>query len=145
LGRDVLVFNLDSRRELADKIVARLQILAGDAGGDYGLRAVVSHARTILKYKAELDLLVQDLTRLPTAERAEYLLSAYNERYGRALRRADAYRVLLYLSCVTLLAGIAYALIGLRRSTRALNAANEGLERRVQERTAELSASNIQL
>jgi len=148
LLRNVLIYNLNSGSERGDQIHARIDaLLKGSpaARGNYNLSPLIAHARAILKYKSEVDLLIQDLTNLPTQERAEALYRIHNSDFDRALKTADTYRVFLYLLSITLLGAIAYVLVRLRRSARALNAANEGLEQRVQERTVELSKSNVQL
>ncbi|HEY6332686.1 MAG TPA: DAHL domain-containing protein, partial [Blastocatellia bacterium] len=148
--RDVLIYNLHGGDDLASRIDTEADSLlqqhaASNTPDDGGVRMVVSHTKTILKNKSELDALTSQVLQLPVPEQAEKVNAVYNEYYNRSLKTSDSYRLLLYLLSVILAGCIAYAVIELRKSERALSASKEGLERRVRERTAELSASNLQL
>jgi signal transduction histidine kinase/DNA-binding response OmpR family regulator len=147
LIRDALIYNLHADEGLASKIRAESDTLVqtgkalSGTPGDDSLDTVASHTRTILRYRAELDSLISELMQLPTAERAESLYTTSNYYYNQALKNEDTYRLSLYLLSVALVISIAYAIIELRKKSLALNAANNSLEQRVQERTLDLARS----
>lgn len=151
LLRDMLVYNLNSGDDLANKINEQLDALVADKASQselwsrLNISGAINHAKVILKTKPEVDLLTKELTELPTVALADKLYELGNGYYNNAQKSADTYRLFLYLLSVTLLAGIAYTLYKLKRSALALNQANEGLELRVQERTFELSKINAQI
>jgi len=150
LLEDLLVYNLSGEESVRHRVESQLDVYnsmepnAADPG-EQGLRLVVDHARTILAKKSEVDALIKEIVDTPSAERGENLYNLFNSYYSQAQKAADRYRMLLYVLSVILLGCVAYALIQLRKSTRALNAANESLEQRVRERTEDLLKSNTQL
>ncbi len=97
--------------------------------------SLARHARTLLEGKNELDALTRQLLSLPTAAGIENLSLIYQKDLADALRRTSQYQKLLYGLVLLLAAVIGYALWALR-------AANQGLERRVTERTADLQREN---
>ncbi|HKV42681.1 MAG TPA: DAHL domain-containing protein [Blastocatellia bacterium] len=150
LLRDVLLYNLYGEKELGSKVAGEIDTLVSSTDppvdhqrGDLGM--VASHARIILKYRPDLDLLDTELMTLPTADQAEHLYKVFNDWHRQALKTQDTYRLFLYLLSVTLAGCIAYTVIQLGKSSRALNFANESLEQRVRARTLELSNTNTQL
>jgi signal transduction histidine kinase len=99
---------------------------------------LVAHARALVLRKPKVDALTARLVSLPTGTEADEMLRTYQEEFARALQVAQGYRLALFLCCVALLGGIAWAVHALRQS-------NRHLERRVQERTSELTGKNAEL
>lgn len=151
LLRDILTYYLLTDSELRPVIERRIEQLqeiqkdhsAVDARSDLDL--ALSHARIIVKLKPEVDDLVKQIVSLRTTAKLEEALQAYNSHYDQSLQRADWYRLILYAFSVFLLGYIAFIIYKLKKATSGLNKANETLEQRVQERTEELSLSNIEL
>ena len=151
LLRDILVYYLLTDTELKPAIAERIEFLQQrqkekpSAPGKTDLDTTISHARTILRLKPEVDELVGQIISLPTAGKVEEIIELYDSYYAETLRRAETYRLLLYIFSVLLLAYIAFIIVKLKKATAALNAVNENLEQRVHERTEELSWSNTEL
>lgn len=148
LLRDVLIYYLAADEELSPQINAQMEALlrrgpAKAEASDLGI--TVSHARTILRLRPEIDALVKDLVSLPTAAKSEDLLKLYSSQYEQAMRSTNTYRLFLVAFSTLLLGYIGLIIAKLKRATRALNAVNESLEQRVEARTAELSWSNNEL
>ncbi|MCZ6678143.1 MAG: ATP-binding protein [Candidatus Poribacteria bacterium] len=151
LLREVLIYNLTSRQALASQIQTRVEMVLGHRaryspsvdGAD--LDIVIAHVKTILKNKPQVDAVTTEILAVPMPQANDELYAAYNRRYEQALRTVNRYRLYLSLFSVMLLGYIAYIIVKLRNTTRALNAANASLERRVQERTDELLKSNVEL
>jgi signal transduction histidine kinase/CheY-like chemotaxis protein/PAS domain-containing protein len=147
LIRDALIYNLRAEEGFAAKIRSEADALvqarktASPNADDDALDTVATHTRTILKYRADLDSVISDLMLLPTAERADTLSAISTDYYNRELKSEDTYGLVLYGVSVALVISVAYAVIALRKSTVALNAANGSLEQRVRERTIDLARS----
>ena len=99
--------------------------------------SLARHARTLLDGKNELDSLTRQLLTLPTAAGIESLSLIYQKDLTSALRRTSQYQKLLYGLVLLLATVIGYALWALR-------SANQGLERHVSERTADLQRENTE-
>jgi PAS domain S-box-containing protein len=85
------------------------------------LNLITAHTKAILQYKPQVDnLLVYELLAQPTQERADELLTAYNDQYERALRTTNRYRLGLFLCALGLLAFVARMIFRLRNTTEAL-------------------------
>ncbi|MDP3856581.1 MAG: ATP-binding protein [Stagnimonas sp.] len=96
--------------------------------------SLISHAHTLVSGTGKLDQLTRELLALPVATALGKLSHTYEAAVGGAIQRAQDYRRMLYLLAGLLLLLVAYAVNLLRN-------ANQSLERRVQERTAELAGS----
>ena len=151
LLREVLIYNLTSRQALGSQIQTRVEMILSHRarhspsvdGAD--LDIVIAHVKTILKNKPQVDAVTTEILVVPTSQANDELYAAYNQHYEQALRTVNRYRLYLSLFSVMLLGYIAYIIVKLRNTTRALNAANASLEQRVQERTDELLKSNAEL
>ena len=144
LMRLILVYSLTAEEELEPQIQAsitkvRAWAAAHPAHADTDIvLGLVAHARTLLSRKPKVDALTTRLVSLPTGAEADAMLATYQEEFARALQSTQAYRLALFIGCVGLLGGIAWAIRALRQSNRLL-------EHRVQERTSELSGKNAEL
>ena len=148
LLRDTLIYYLLSGKELESKITDQIALLQelqknnSAAVNKSDLDISISHAQTILRLKPEVDNLVKEIVSLPTSNQIEEIIKLYDSFYNQALSRANTYRLFLYIFSVLMLAYIGYIIVKLKQATLALNAVNENLEHRVEERTAELVRSN---
>ena len=151
LLRDVLIYYLVSDEELSSKITAQVNSLRQvrerepSAIEEIDLNIMISHAKTILRLKSDIDALVKELVSLPTAGKTEDLLKLYDSQYEYSLRDSNAYRLCLIAFSILLLGYIGFIIAKLKHATRALNAVNGSLEQRVEERTAELLWSHNEL
>jgi len=113
---------------------ARVQELAagvGDTARDQAV-AMQSAIRVLLQHKPAEEELFDQLSSLSSGPRLEQMRFALNRELEATLQTKERFRVYLLAYAAALLIGVGY--LGVR-----LKAANEGLERRVAERTRELS------
>lgn len=149
LNRDVLIYS-NNHNELLHQIYEQIDSLDGyanqiDKKNREELQRIVKHARTIIKYKSELDEITQQIIELPGISIIQKINTGYYVSYTRALKEANSYRLILYLFAIILISLIAYFIIRLRNTSEALQQANETLEIRVKERTNELLTANKKL
>jgi PAS domain S-box-containing protein len=102
------------------------------------VRSLAVHVKSIVRREPEVDVTTGSLVSVPISPIAENLLSAYYGAFGTAMADAEQFRLALYGLCALLAAGIGYAIF-------ALNLSNRHLERRVSQRTADLSSKNAEL
>jgi two-component system, NtrC family, sensor kinase len=113
---------------------ARVQELAagvGDSARDQA-NAIQSAIRVLLQHKPAEEALFEQLSSLSSGPRLDQMRFALNRELETTLQTKERFRVYLLAYAAALLIGVGY--LGVR-----LKAANEGLERRVAERTRELS------
>ncbi|EDY19306.1 multi-sensor signal transduction histidine kinase [Chthoniobacter flavus Ellin428] len=142
--RQVLVYSLRTDDESAQEIHVSLSKLdewrsrhRDDAQGA-ALASLAGHVKSIVQHKPRVEALMEQLVSIPVDQCLEEMQGVYDEQFARAMRRADLYRVGLYLLCGFLVVGIGYTIF-------ALDAANTHLERRVAGRTSDLSRKNEEL
>jgi len=120
LLRDVLAYNLLSESEAPARISKQLdgfvtnQDPASANVETPALESILTHAKTITRLKPEIDMLVRDLTSVPTAEGTENIIRTYNLYYAQAQQLSNIYRSFLYLSSVFLLVCVCYIMLRLR-------------------------------
>ena len=132
LLKDVLIYNLNSREELAPEIQGELGVLL-TSRSQYNFQVngaeidrVIVHGKAILRNKPKLDALVQEILSQPTSHRSEEVYKAYNEYYEKALKRVSLYRMLLSLFYVIVISTIsAYIIIKLVNAAKKVSAAKE--------------------
>jgi len=113
---------------------ARVQELAagvGDSARDQAV-AMQSAIRVLLQHKPAEEAMFERLSSLSSGPRLDQMRFALNRELEATLQTKERFRVYLLAYAAALLIGVGY--LGVR-----LKAANEGLERRVAERTRELS------
>jgi signal transduction histidine kinase len=106
---------------------------------------VVLHLRTMLAAAEDADRLIQALVTSPTVQARAELGAAHDLGRASSLRSAASSRRILFVLAQLLLATAGFALFQVGRSARAVAAANQALEARVDLRTVELAAANLQL
>lgn len=157
LMADTLHFNLNPQRQLAEQInVTLLQL--DDNKANYGeviapaLGQLVMHARAIVRQRVVEDGLLQQIASAPTALHLNELADAFNREFDAIAQQKQRDRVYLlsYSSFLLLLLTVlgwrlikSYQVVA--QVNRRLRSANELLEQRVAERTAELEAQSARL
>jgi PAS domain S-box-containing protein len=109
------------------------------------LEILLQHAQLIINNKPQIERDIEELINLPTSQEHQKLYQSYNSYYERALFLANNYRFYLYICCLILLSYIFYIIVKLKNTSLSLNAANESLEVRVQQRTEALLNSTAAL
>ncbi|MEN3296749.1 MAG: diguanylate cyclase, partial [Burkholderiales bacterium] len=154
---DILRFNLVPDPELREKVLSAIDDLEGsiDCCDDFireRLDLLITHARIILQQRGAGDAMIRFIAALPTASGIDELDDAFDTQFQDMLRENQRYRIYLLAYSAFLLFLLAYAgrrlmnsykLIG--QVNQHLKAANETLEQRVAERTAELQRQSAQL
>jgi len=146
----VLVYNLNASAELKPEIERLLERLAGNAAelpqsAKTDLDLTANHAKTILQEKERVDQLLKQLMAMETGAEIDGLGADYQAFQTGIEQRAGYYRFGLYVMSLLLVGATIFILLRLREAGRALEAANATLEKRVAERTEELSHVNEQL
>lgn len=103
------------------------------------LRAAVLHAEKIIEHKLSLDEIVQEIVAEKSA--VSDLSLAYLNVYDLSASRANIFKNLLFALCVAFFLLIVIGIEKIWRSAEALSSANQNLEARVLERTADLKKS----
>jgi diguanylate cyclase (GGDEF)-like protein len=154
---DILRFNLIPEKELGERIAAAIAGIDGLKGAHPDTlqepRALmVRHAQTILRQRVVEDELIARIVATPTAGRIDELNAALDAEFQSMLQEKQLYRLYLLVYSGILLALLTYAAWRLMHSykiiarvNKSLQAANETLEQRVAERTAELARQSAQL
>ncbi len=113
---------------------------------------LAAHARAIVRYRQLENVLEARIARVGLAEATERLVALFDRAYDQIQIDKQRFRSYLFVYSGVLLVLLMYAAWRLRRSYRiiglfnsSLRAANETLERRVAERTAELEAQSERL
>ncbi|HLO49317.1 MAG TPA: DAHL domain-containing protein [Kamptonema sp.] len=148
LRRDVVIYYINPNPNNLKTIDAEIEILSKNQDRYYPylsssqLNSLLAHAKVIIENKPKIDSRLEELISLPTSQHSEKLYQAYNRYYEQAFNRANDFRLILYICCLILLVYIAYMIVRLKNTTLSLNAVNENLEHRVQERTEALFKSS---
>ena len=116
---------------MAAGAVRELAAGAGDAGREQAI-AIDGAIQELLKHKAAEEELFIKVASLSSGPRLEKMTFSFNRELEATLQEKELFRVYLLAYAAALLIGVGY--LGIR-----LKAANENLERRVIERTRELS------
>jgi len=146
----VLKYSLVPDAETRAQIPQLIAALQANADTDEDLidqiDIISSHANAILKYKPEIDEVLEKIVILNAASVLDSLTDTYVELQNVQLLEREPYRQALIIFSALLLLWIAYIGYRLRLSYKALDVANkqlhttnENLEKRVEERTKELS------
>ncbi len=146
----VLVYNLNASGELKPEIERLLEKLAGNAAelpqsAKTDLQLTANHAKTILQEKERVDELLKQLMAMETGTEIDGLGADFRAFQTGIERQAGYYRFGLFGMSLMLVGATVFILLRLREAGRALEAANATLEKRVAERTDELSLVNEQL
>ena len=150
LLRDTLLYSSSAGEDRKPRLLARIESVQKTrnrypAGLRADLDGLLAHARIITTHKAAVDALVIQLSAMPMARQSDRLFQAVHAHFARAKRHADIYRFYLYVLSLLLVAYTAHIMLRLRQNARALAAANDALELRVQERTSDISKMNADL
>lgn len=105
----------------------------------------VSHARTVLQKRSEMDGLLKDIFGAPVTASLDKASGEYRALMAAESKRQGYFSMLLGIACLGLVAGIAFTLLRLKIAANHVRAANESLEMRVEERTGELKEAQASL
>ncbi len=154
---EVLRFNLEPTPTLAASIESTLRDIESRQAAFSPvvvdmIDALARHTRTILVNRPLENALEEQIAEAGTGQALERLIREFDRSFGAVLLERQRFRGYLFAYSVLLLVLLAWAGARLRRSYRIigevnqrLQAANETLEQRVAERTAELEAQSRQL
>lgn len=125
LSRDVMVYYLTSEAKRDSELNTTISKLENDfmdvpAAARNKLSILLAHVKIILKYKDQIDALMQRLLTVSTTQRMDKLLQAYLIEYNKMVQHANIYRSLLYGFSILLLAYIGYILFRLNRAATSL-------------------------
>lgn len=152
---NTLLFNLSPDAELSTRIKTKLAQLTANRyppGINDALDQLARHAHTILRQRLLEDAILARLAATPTDLYIDDLINAFEQEFVELSAEKQRYRsyLLVYSALLLILLGYAgwrivknYQVIA--HVNRRLVAANETLERRVAERTAELEKQSAQL
>jgi signal transduction histidine kinase/ActR/RegA family two-component response regulator len=168
LVRDTLAYALrgdaDLRKALEAGIAHGTELTTAPPATELkgAVRAALVHAQSILDNKTRADELLASILGMRTSQTADDLFTTYSALYTSATRASDRYRIVLYLTCLSLIGYCIWAFVRLGRSAHTLATANadlkiaeealresllaaerlnQTLEQRVAERTSELEAA----
>jgi diguanylate cyclase len=154
---DILRFNLIPEKDLGEHIAGAIAGM-NDTRDAYPetlrepFELMMRHAHAILRQRVLEDELIARIVATPTAGRIDELNIALDAEFQTLLHEKQLYRLYLLVYSGILLALLTYAAWGLMHSykviarvNKSLQAANETLEQRVAERTAELARQSAQL
>lgn len=154
---DILRFNLRPENEAAEKIQEAVAVIEASRGSyppavQADLDLLLRHARIILRQRLEEDALLDRIAELPAARRIDRLSDSFDRHFNEMLEERQRYRTYLFIYSGFLLLLLTYVAWRLMRTYRViarvnqrLRAANETLEQRVAERTAELERQSARL
>ena len=135
--------NLPSQRvlELASEIANGLATL--DPATAQLVTSLLAHGRIILENKPALDGTISQILLLDSGNQAERIHAEYARGHARAVERAGRHHTALYAVALLLAAYIAMIVLRLARTSRALDQANQELEKRLD--TLLSTQSNLRL
>ncbi len=152
---NTLLFNLAPDAALSTRIKAKLAQLTANRyppGINEALEQLERHAQTILRQRLLEDMILARLAATPTDLYIDDLISAFEQEFVELSAEKQRYRSYLLAYSALLLIMLGYAGWRIVKNyqviahvNRRLLAANETLERRVAERTAELERQSAQL
>ena len=117
LLQNILLYNLSTDEEIAleiESILENLENLKSRTNinrNDPSIELIIRHTRIILDNQPEVDRLTKSLLKLPTSQRTEELGRIYNDRYEKAIRSANIYRLNAYFVSLILLLWVAYSIV----------------------------------
>jgi len=134
-----LVPDAETRAQIPQLIAALQARTDSDEDLIEQIDIITSQANAILKYKPEIDEVLEKIAILNAASVLDSLTDTYVELQDARLLEREPYRQALLIFSGILLLWIAYIGYRLGRSYKALDVANQSLEKRVEDRTKELS------
>lgn len=114
--------------------------------GEVNLAHLMSHSQVVLAVKPRLDMTIEEISSLQTAQIGERLIKIYDFHYQSALENTNFYRLSLYLFSLLMLAYVASVIIiRLTKAEQVLAEYNHTLEEQVLERTGQLANANAEI
>lgn len=124
LLQKVLLFNLTPDQSLNPQIEQEMAAVLADTAAtpeQATVERAIAHGRVIMQRRPQIDRTIDTLLTLPTRDRGETIVQAYNNAYQRALDTANFYRFGLYgLSTVLVIMISGYIIRQLRESALAM-------------------------
>lgn len=140
--RQILAFNATGNPDVLEGLEAKLAAIEASAKGtgksDEMTRLFVRHSRTVAEQRQEVDRTLSDVLS-PDKQVALATLAKELQKEVGVAQKSQATRFMRLMAlCALLVAGVAFAFIRLAHAQRAVRQANEGLEEKIGQRTAEL-------
>lgn len=135
LLQHVLVYNLNGDENRLPTIASHVDALTlqrerySRALGGPAVTRIITHIQAILKYKPQVDALLQEAIALPSLQRADELATTYMKQYELSFGVANWYRRTLYVAIFGLLAYVGYSILRQRKMTTALRLSEDRMVR----------------
>ncbi len=133
--QNTLLYNLNGDDQMVPTISAQLELLTQNrdryakALQGPAIARIVAHAHAILKYKPQVDTLLQEAIASPTTQRANDLTETYTKQYEQVLGAANRYRYTLYVGIFSLLVYVAYSFLRQQQMADALRVSEDRMVR----------------
>jgi len=133
--QNILLYNLNGNDQLVTAISAHMETLTQNrdryakALQGPAIARIVAHVQAILKYKPQVDTLLQEAIGLPTAQRVDELTETYTKQYEQVLGAANRYRYALYSAIFSLLVYVAYTFLRVQQMANALRVSEDRMTR----------------
>ncbi len=113
---------------------------------DVNLAYLMSHSQVVLAIKPRLDMTIEEISNLETAQIGERLIKIYDFHYQAALETTNFYRLSLYLFSLLMLGYVASVIIiRLTKAEQVLAEYNRTLEEQVLDRTTQLATASAEI
>jgi class 3 adenylate cyclase len=127
--KNILIFNLTGEEDLRIKCEENLNFLKSASPNIKNIEfdILIKHTENIIQKKSSLDIILNEILKIQTAETLEIMSENFSLYYNSFLINANFYRLLTYIFSVGLIIYIAYILVNLLISSISINIVNSNL------------------